>query len=321
MEKYAIALQCKGGEVIETMTYDSSINYLDINILVGYLNIHIIDLLKVLPNEHWRAEDHHHDYFELHIIPQGRGLINIEGSDFEVKGRQLYMTGPYVKHRQVSCPNDPMTEYCLKFELRILDNLKVKNIAAKKELAILKETLSRTFPFAFEDIFETRSKFQQIFSEVNEHPLGYQLKIQTLITDIIIDVLRTVSSTAGSKPKYAVLFKSIQQERIERIEKFMKANFMNPISLENLSAFLFLSTKQINRIMVQEFHSTFYEYLLKMRYDFAKELLEVTALSIEEISYKSGFTSPTHLYQVFKRFGISNPSKLRPIVKGDKILK
>ncbi|MBZ9689817.1 AraC family transcriptional regulator [Clostridium estertheticum] len=311
MEKYALALQCMDGDVIEIATYDSSINYLDFNILIGYLNLHIIDLIKVIPNENWSASEHYHTFFELHIIPQGKGFINIEGTDFDVKARQLYITAPYVKHIQLSNAKDPMSEYCLKFELSILNNLQINNSAAKKEITMLKDMLSRTYPFAFEDTFETRSKFQQVFFEVKHRNLGYQLKIQILITDIIIDVLRTVSSTIGSIPKYAVLKKSLQQERIERIEKFIKNNFMNSISLKDLSSFLFLSTRQINRIMEKELSLTFHAYLLNERFKFAIEQLEETSLSIEEISYKSGFSSPIHLYQVFKRFGIPNPSKIR----------
>ena len=315
MEKYSLALQYIDGDITETVTYDSSINYFDFNILVGYLNLHILDLLKVIPNENWIAGEHYHTYFELHIIPQGKGFINIEGTDFDVKARQLYMTGPYVKHGQVSNTKDPMSEYCLKFELSLLENFRFKNSTSNREIAMLKEILSRTYPFAFEDIFETRSKFEQVFCEVRAHNLGYQFKIQILITDIIIDVLRTVSSTIGSMPKYAVLKKSLREDRIERIEKFIKTNFMNTISLKDLSSFLFLSHRQINRIMEKELNLTFHQYLLNQRFKFAKELLSETALTIEEVSYKSGFSSSIHLYQVFKRFGIPNPSRLRQVEK------
>ena len=56
---------------------------------------------------------------------------------------------------------------------------------------------------------------------------------------------------------------------------------------------------------------TFHEYLLQYRISTAKQLLEDSELSIEEIAYESGFSSHFYMYQVFKHAGILPPAKLR----------
>ncbi len=311
MEKYGIGLEYVNEEVIEMISYDSAKDYFDFDVIIGNLNLHTIDCVKVLPNKNWSVAEHFHTFFELHIIPKGRGSITIDGSKFEVKPRQFYLTGPYVNHSQISDAENPMEEFCLKFEVNALNSSNRNSAYSPKEIILLKEILSRTYPFSFEDVFEIRSKFEQLFIEAKMQEIGYKLKIQLLITDILVDVLRTVSGMSGAIPKYAHIQKSIQQERIDRIAAFVSAHYMDEISIHSLVQLLFLSPRQINRIMVAAFNMTFHEYLLCKRFEAAKRLIEETSHTLEEISFLSGFSSPHHLYQVMKRFNYKNPRVMR----------
>ena len=86
---------------------------------------------------------------------------------------------------------------------------------------------------------------------------------------------------------------------------------MDHISVEDISKLMFLSARQINRLMIQEFKQTFHEYLLDYRINTAIRLIKDTYLSIQEIAYKSGFSSHYYMYQVFRGKGLDTPLRIR----------
>ena len=311
MDKYGFGLELLNEDIVVAVAPSNSINYFTFNIEMGHLCLHNINVIKVLPQKDWFVNEHYHTFFELHIIPDGKGKIKIENNTFDVCGGQFYLTGPYIKHTQISDTNAPMTEYCIKFQVTINDTVLIENSLVKKEVIVLKELLSMVYPFAFKDTFKTASKFDRLFVEAKEHALGYKLKIQLLLTEIIIDVMRTISLSLTTMPSSSLLLKPLILQRVERIENYINSNFNEPISIDDLSKLLFLSARQINRIMKKELNMSFHDYLLNMRFNEAKKLLRQTCLTIEEIALSVGFSSANHLYQVFKKNGISNPSHLR----------
>lgn len=284
---------------------------LDFNIALGNLNIKVVSLVKVDPDENWFVTNHSHADYEFHIIPQGKGYINIEGHDMEVNGSEFYITGPYIQHKQVSDRNNPMSEYCLECEINILENIPDNFITSIQENRLLKEILSGSYPCTFKDIFGIAGMFEEIFKEAEGQKVGFILKIQTLIISIVGNLFRAVALQDNVKYEYKLPLKPLDDFRSERLVKFMELNYKNSITLEEASNVLYLSPRQINRLMKKVFKRTFHDYLQDFRLKTAERLLKDTMLSIEEIAYESGFSSHYYMYQAFKRKGLPTPAKIR----------
>lgn len=290
---------------------------LDIQITLGNFRLKISQLHKVIPNVNWQVEEHFETTnFEIHIIPYGKGFINIEGEDFEVSGGQFYITGPNVKHSQISDKDNPMAEYNITLNIEeINSDLNEKEIS-DKEIAQLRKALSKVYKYAFNDAYGVTEKYEEIFSEVENHLPGYRFRIHLLVIDMVVTMVRTISAGRGYLHKSETLKNSLHIERINKIIKFIQHNYINHITVGDLANVLFLSPKQINRILKKEFNQTFQEYLSFQRFISAKRLVEETDLTVEEIAFKSGFSNANHLYQVFKKFSCPSPSKLRNLLSG-----
>lgn len=289
-----------------------SLENLFVNIFLNGLNIKVIQLVKVQPDSSWTVPEHSHNDYEFHIIPYGKGYIGIQDHDLAVNGGEFYITGPHIRHKQLSDRENPMTEYCLECEINITDNLSEAFVSSYEEDRLLKDVLSGPYPIIFKDSNGISSLFEEIFSEIEKKDAGYYLKIQTLVIDILINLFRTVTSYENIKYAYAVPQKSIDDLRINRLVMFVETNYKRDISLADASKILFLSPRQINRLMQKKFKMTFHDYLLNHRLSIAKQLLEENMLSIESVAYESGFSSHFYMYQVFKRSGLRPPAKLRP---------
>lgn len=281
----------------------------DINI--GILSIHTIDLLKVNPSTPWNVDDHCHSFYELHIIPHGKGTITIDGTTFEVGSKQFYLTGPYVKHQQRSNPDDPMTEYCIQFEITIPSSPAASIPGYQGELNSYRNILGTSYPCSFADIYSVYDSFDQIFEEVERADIAYQLKVQTLISDILINVMRTVSKSMDIVARSNIFLNDEQSGRVTVIKNFVESNYSDKISIHDLKDILFLSTKQIDRIMLKDCGMTFHSYLSKYRYHAAKRLISTTDFSLNEIALMSGLSGEGHLHKVFKKFDVKSPGYYR----------
>jgi DNA-binding response OmpR family regulator len=99
---------------------------------------------------------------------------------------------------------------------------------------------------------------------------------------------------------------SLDKEFIEKVLNYIKENISNPdLNVESLAAQLKLSRSQFYRKIKVLTNQTANEFLRNVRLQKAKQILERDNLSISEVCYKTGFSSPSYFTKCFKSyFGI-----------------
>jgi AraC-like DNA-binding protein/quercetin dioxygenase-like cupin family protein len=282
---------------------------LKLDIRLGDLEIRVISLLSVSPDSGWNVASHSHTDYEFHIIPNGRGHIEIEGEKFCVNEGEFYITGPYIKHTQVSDKDDPMAEYCLECEINVKDACDSDPVSLQ-ESRIIQSVLSKPYPRVFKN-GHIAMLFEEVFKEDDERKAGFALKIQVLIIDIVLSLFRSVAEHDHIKYKYAYPKKSVDDLRLIKLVNYVNANYRTDISLSEISKAVFLSPRQINRLMTKQYGQTFHDYLMDHRLATAKRLLEKSSMSIEDIAEESGFSSHYYMYQAFKKAGMDTPANIR----------
>lgn len=289
----------------------SQIEALNLNILIGDLNVKVISLVVVNPYKNWYVSEHQHYDYEFHMIPSGRGYINIEGRSFEVNGGEFYITGPNVIHEQKTDPVNPMGEYCLECEINVAEEIPNNYINSNDETKAIIEILAKPFAESFKDEYDLPKLFEQLFIESENKRPGYYLKIKILITEILLAFFRNVCKEKNIKNKHYPVAISLDDIRVNKLIKFIEYNYCMNISLKDASGILFLSARQINRLMIKRFGCTFHEYLMQFRLKSAQKMLTDTEFSIELIAEKAGYKSHHYMYQAFHRAGLETPAKIR----------
>ncbi|WP_211748179.1 AraC family transcriptional regulator [Paenibacillus sp. Marseille-Q4541] len=271
------------------------------------LQIKVLDAAVLDAGPHWEKEAHFHTYFEFHMIKSGKGTVSIEGSTLPFQEGDFYITGPYVTHQQVSDPEDPLVEYCLQCKIRLSDTPDSTYFLSSEDTEFFINVLSATYPRTFQDNYGAMGLFDSIIKETSLKLPGFSLQIQPLLFLLVISLFRSVITTLDqshvSNPQSDV--------RVSRIINFIENNYHLSPTIDDLSKLIFLSPKQINRIMKKHFDCTFHEKLLLYKVLQAKHLLSHSTLSIEAIAAACGFSSHYYMYQVFKRFDLPPPARFR----------
>lgn len=84
--------------------------------------------------------------------------------------------------------------------------------------------------------------------------------------------------------------------------EYIRENYDKPdLSLNNICAYLAISTSHFSTIFEEATGETFMEVLIRIRMEKAKELLEQTNLKNYEIAERVGFSDPHYFSMSFKK--------------------
>ena len=85
----------------------------------------------------------------------------------------------------------------------------------------------------------------------------------------------------------------------DNIAAYLKEEYLNGVSLENISEKFNFSKNHIINIFKREYGLTPFEYINELKIKQAEYLLTVTSDTIESISYKSGFNNYSQFFRLF----------------------
>ena len=139
-------------------------------------------------------------------------------------------------------------------------------------------------------------------------PFNYPILIQSLRALLYNrEKLRYYYTNNIGKIVDSKSFGSIEQTFVNKLNQIIKSNIDNPdFSVENLADLLNISRIQLYRKIKAMFDVNVSDYINNIRLEQAKSMLQNPELTISEIAYKTGFSSPNYFSTVFKnKFGVS----------------
>ncbi|WNR45761.1 AraC family transcriptional regulator [Paenibacillus roseipurpureus] len=173
----------------------------------------------------------------------------------------------------------------------------------------MKNYFSHCYPHAFEDDARIDQKFERIFNELEAPRVGSHLRVQAILIDLMVDVLQSIQSYRAESTHRDP--KAENELRLNRIQEFVQNELHRPITAEEVAHLVFLSPRQINRLLQKQLGCSLMELIVKYRLEQAVYSLQHSNLSIEDIALCCGFTSRYYMYQVFRKYGYLPPAELR----------
>jgi AraC-like DNA-binding protein len=275
---------------------DKSYEDLDIKLTIGNLNLSVFYLRYVPPISNWKSPNHCHSSYELHYIPSGHGILTINQNKYKIIPGTFYLTGPGVYHEQISAPKEPMSEFCINFDYKILKT-NIKDGVPKQEVEGLINALKNSYFWFGSDEHKDIALFEKIFYELENQFTGYYTIVRNYLTQIIINMLRYFIQ---QKATYSIPRKSLDDVRKQTLDNLLYTEFTD-ITMAKLANSISVSPRQLDRIMKQFYSMSFKQKLLNIRIDNAIYLLKSTNLTIDEICKQTGFNSSSYFCRVIKK--------------------
>ncbi len=260
-------------------------------------------MVMKLENEHL-AVSHEHNFLELVYIISGSATHKIEGKEERLSAGDYFFIDYNTAHGYISKEHNLTIINCL-FLPEFIDKLfeKEQSFNRLAEKYFLKITGRRIGGPASNQIFKASEKtgclFLEMVEEYKEKREGYLEVLRLILSQIIIETIRTLGSTQQLS------------EPTESIIQIIDKRYMEKLVLGEIAEKLHYSLPYLSALFKKETGHGFTEFLQKRRIEVALGLLRSTNLSILEISEAVGYQNIKFFESVFKKMMGVSPRQYR----------
>ncbi len=147
---------------------------------------------------------------------------------------------------------------------------------------------------------------QQIFNLNND----YIAEIEGFQT--LEKLSRWLNSVINRYVSYVFEFKDVKHtDIIYKITAYIKTNYMNKLSLDDIAEYVYLSKTYVSKIFKEDMNVTLSEYINKVRIEKSKTLLLDSSLTIADVANLVGYEDQSYFTKKFKTMVGASPGKYK----------
>lgn len=128
-------------------------------------------------------------------------------------------------------------------------------------------------------------------------------KLNSSLLKIVSYLIEQYSSFVGKKRHWLT----------DKITEYIKQNYSKPLTMKDVASEFYLNPSYFCKLFKEESGVTFTHYLMKLRIEKAKELLETSTLKLYDIAAAIGYGNVQYFSTIFKEIENVTPSQYRSI--------
>ncbi|MDE5423011.1 AraC family transcriptional regulator [Ancylomarina sp. DW003] len=253
---------------------------------------------------------HYHPEFELIYIEKSQGTLIVGDCIDKFTDGDMIFLGPNIPHvmkneeaHYQKNPNLNVIARVIHFKKEILGN----SLINLPEFHKLKYFLSNTSR-GLRIHGKTKLKLIDDLEKLHESKGSTRL---ILLLQILDTLSQSDEVTPIATEAFVESFKHSSNQKLYQIYEYVSKNFQQKIDLESAAKVANLSKTAFCRFIKNKTNKTFSEFLNEMRINYAKKLIVEGKLSMAQIAYECGFSSPSYFNKQFKNYTGQTPQELK----------
>ena len=238
--------------------------------------------------------NHFHEHYTVGFIQCGSSLVSCKNQKYTVISGEIILLNPSDNHTFMPTEDEAFLYRGLIIRPEIMDELILKVTGRNSHL-----NLTKTIVHDEELYYYLRRMYHMIINNSSEFE-----KEENLLFMMSILVEKYSQSSEVCLPKC--------QEEIEKACEFINKHYTEQISLEKICQYVGLSKSTLLRAFTKSKGITPYRYLITVRINNAKKLLE-QGISPVDAGLKTGFSDQSHFTNFFTTFMGISPGAYRDI--------
>lgn len=275
----------------------------------------VMSIPEIHPQIPFKSPKLRADYFSFILTKDGCGTYFLDENEFPYNSKTFYFTNPgHLKSYEL-------------FEAKeaLIITLTEKFLHENVHLEIFQE-----FPFLLAEIVppkklsenefeEFEILYKQILTEFEKNSVFKNKILGSLFTVLLIKIKENFWSDydpieEGTKnSKIVQSFKHMLEIKFREILE--SEENQGKLQVQDLAKELNMHPNYLNSVIKSKTGKTVNDWISKRTLSVAKSLLINTSYSSKEISYKLGFSEPTHFSRFFKKHTQISPNKYRKLQK------
>ena len=277
----------------------------------------IVKTLERIHDTSWSMEPSQHDHFEMVYMKRGNAIFQIAGKDVPLGPNDVVIIKPYQTHKFTVKSQAGCEFIVLRFKFSNRYDKQYSDVSLNDFVNFVKNQESGPF------ITLKLSRKNDIVCVMNR--ILQEREKQDLWSDflsylLIMELFVLLSRALKMEWEESIKGKSLKLKELMGVAKrYIEKNYEKELSLADMAKYIFLSQSYFAHAFKEEFNISPKSYLLQVRIEKSKELLEKTDMKVSDIALTVGFSSQQRYNDIFKKYVGTTPLKYRKGVKADKV--
>ncbi len=237
-------------------------------------------------NGGWQEHPHSHRFCEIIFVVDGKGTTTVNGERKEFQRGDILIYNPDVEHYEESSLSEP-TEFMFfaldKFEITDLE----KNNLLPPEYDIIYNS-----GMCYNVLLDL---FSRMITEFTQKDDFYVEIAQNISRTILMYIFRIINYADNNFNLHK------GNGTMDIALRYINDNYKSNITLEDIATACYVNKFYLSHIFTKFKGMSVGRYVLGLRMDEAKRLLETTNLSINKVSEKCGFNDANYFSRAFKK--------------------
>lgn len=236
----------------------------------------------------------HRNHFAFHAleyVARGRGQVKLHGRAYPLEPGRLFAYGPGIAQHITCDAGDPLVKYFINFTgTRAGELLRRAGLRAGG--------VSQVHP---------SNALQPLFEELVQGGLRATRESAELCAKLLECLaLRIAGARAPVAGAETAAFATYQECR-----RHIEQHFLKLRTLEQIAGECHVNNAYLCRLFRRYDHQSPYQYLLRLKMNFAAERLQQPGAMVKQVAGESGFTDPFHFSRVFRSVLGVSPAAFR----------
>lgn len=263
---------------------------------------------------HQKKNIHSHKFWEIAYVYEGSAVIHTENETKKLNSGNFVLIKPNSSHSiTISNENENKKMWmcsCLftqKFFNTIINSyLNIADLSCYTLYKQFNTTAPLIVKLSDDNAKNIKHQLWIIAHEYNHYTSASDYIIRHTLINLFVYITRMYDYENNSISN--VVSKSYE---IDELAKYIRSNFSYKLSLDFLAKHMHLSKEYLSRYFKKHMGKTISEYLLEVRIEKAKQMLQTTTYSVSDICEYCGYSSIGNFQKAFKKVTGMSPRAYR----------
>ena len=234
-------------------------------------------------------------FYSIEYVAHGGGEVKLEGRSYHLQPGRVFSYGPGVSHHITGDPSNPLTKYFVDFAgARATELLGTCGLPPGR--------ISEVFPVG---------ALQPLFNEIIQAGLQIRRESASLCAKLLECLaLRIAGAQAPLGGAETLAFTTYLQCR-SHIER----HGLRLRTLQQIAGECHVNAAYLCRLFRRYDDQSPYQYLLRLKMNFAAERLQQSGVLVKQVAGETGFADPFHFCRVFRSVLGLSPTDFRGLAR------
>ena len=278
----------------------------------------VVKQIERILDTSWEMKANRHDHFEMVYIKKGSATFEVDNIDVNMVPHSVIIIKPDKAHK-LTVKTDNCELIVLRFRFKTKKSEEANHISLSDFIEYIEDDNTGAFLYLK---LGKKNDIYPVMNRILRERMKYQIWGDFLSCLLIMELFVLLSRTLKQEWEQSAKNRNLKLSEILNIAKtYIDNNYQKELSLSQVAKYIYLSDSYFAHSFKNKFGISPKSYILKVRIETAKELLENTDNKISDIAFSVGFSSQQRFNDIFKKQVGVTPLKHRQNTKLSRINK